>query len=253
MIEALLKTRNLRMRFADQLVLDGIDLHVKRGETVSIVGPSGAGKSTLLLLLAGLLKPSEGEIEFAGEKVNGPSRKRAVIFQSHALFPWLNALENVRFALADQSEAQARKYLRLVGLESVAELRPDQLSGGMQQRVGIARALAADPDLLLLDEPFASLDLVNRARLSEELLRLARELGKSLLLVTHNVDEALFLGDRVYVLSSAPGRVVSHLDTAERKSASILEFRAEDQFRTWERIVYESLFRSSYSSREHER
>lgn len=242
MSDALLSATELRLRLGEKSVLDGVDIQVARGEFVSVIGPSGCGKSSLLLLLAGLRSPTSGRIQFDGEWVSGPSRRRAVIFQNHALFPWMSAVDNVRFATADDSATTALRYLELVGLKDAATLRPDQLSGGMQQRVGIARALAADPDLLLLDEPFASLDPVNRAVMSDELLRLARQLGKSMIFVTHNVDEALYLGDRVYVLSAAPARVVRQIEMPGTKPERIIDFRAGHEFHAVERLIHEHLF-----------
>lgn len=193
--------------------LGGIDLEVRRGEFVALVGPSGCGKTTLLLLVAGLESPSSGRILLEGEPVRGSSSERTLVFQEHTLFPWLTALDNVAFGLRvagvppRERRARALELLESLGLGGFATSYPHQLSGGMQQRVAIARALAVSPQLLLLDEPFASVDALTREALQEELLRVWQARGPTVLFVTHSVEEALRLADRVVVLSQRPGRV----------------------------------------------
>lgn len=238
----LLSARNLSLKFGSKTILSDVSLNISAGEFVSIIGPSGCGKSTLLNLLAGLTLPSGGEVFFKGEKVIGPSRKRAVIFQNHALFPWLTAKENVLFA--NDNPERAAFYLEQVGLRDYMDFYPHKLSGGMQQRVGIARALAADPDLLLLDEPFASLDMIHRQVLSQELLRLARKFNKAMIFVTHNVDEALHLGDRIYLLSKGPATVARELSVGRDKPERILDYRREEEYLQLERSVHEHLYNS---------
>jgi len=193
--------------------LKGINLAVQPGEFLCIVGPSGCGKSTLLHLIAGLDFPSEGEVELDGQAVTGPGTDRIMIFQDLGLFPWITVAENVEFGLRMKGvprkmrRERARYYLQLVHLSEFAESRPHQLSGGMRQRVALARALATEPDVLLMDEPFAALDAQTRDLLHDELERVWRETGGTIIFVTHNVREAVRLGDRVVLLTFRPGRV----------------------------------------------
>src|SRR5262245_8418074 len=189
-------------------------LDVARGTFVTIVGPSGCGKSTVLLAIAGLTTPRHGRVLVDGKEVTGPGRDRAMVFQEFALMPWRTVVENVRFGLELQRwstadrDARARRFVRLVGLERFEHYRPHQLSGGMRQRVGIARALAVDPQILLLDEPFGALDAQTRETMGDELLGIWEQDKKTALFVTHSIDEAVFLGDTVVVMSKSPGRVV---------------------------------------------
>jgi NitT/TauT family transport system ATP-binding protein len=198
--------------------LHDVSLTVRQGEFVSIVGPSGCGKTTLLNLIAGFLPASGGEILLDGRAVMGPGPERGVVFQSFALFPWKTVLENVAFGpkmrgLAKaECERIAREYLVLAGLAHAAERYPNELSGGMQQRVGVVRALANHPDVLLMDEPFASVDAQTRMTLQEELTRIWQERRPTIIFITHDVGEAVFLADRVVVLSK--GRVLKELDLA---------------------------------------
>ncbi|MEV0461033.1 ABC transporter ATP-binding protein [Catellatospora methionotrophica] len=196
------------------LALDGIDLRLAAGESLAVVGPSGCGKSTLLRMVAGFLRPSHGEISVGGVPVTRPGPDRGVVFQQPRLFPWLSVYGNIAYGLREARvprparRERAGQLLDLVGLGDVAALRPYELSGGMQQRAAIARALAPDPAILLLDEPFAALDALTRERLQEELRTLWLRTGRTQLLVTHSVDEAALLGSRIIVLSPRPGRVV---------------------------------------------
>lgn len=190
-----------------------VDLQVERGEFVALVGPSGCGKSTLLRLVAGLDAPTCGRILLARKPVPGCSRERTLVFQEYTLFPWLTALDNVAFGLRlagmprRQRRREALALLESLGLAEFASAYPHQLSGGMQQRVAIARALAVSPRVLLLDEPFASVDALTRSQLQEELLRTWQAHGQTVLLVTHSVEEALRVADRVIILSRRPGSV----------------------------------------------
>ncbi|SEF00450.1 NitT/TauT family transport system ATP-binding protein [Arthrobacter alpinus] len=207
------------------VVLDDFNLDVRAGEFLTIVGPSGSGKTTLLDLLAGLTRPAAGQVLVDGKEVTGPGQDRAVVFQQYALFPWRTAATNVSIGLEGsglnrrQRAAKANDYLDLVGLTGFAERYPHELSGGMKQRVAIARSLAYEPDILLMDEPFAALDAQTREQLQDELLRIWQETGKTIIFITHGIDEAVYLGQRVAVLSSRPGRLkaIVDIDLGERQ------------------------------------
>jgi len=194
--------------------LEGIDLEIQRGEYLSISGPSGCGKSTLLNLLAGFEKATEGTLLFDGKTVTRPGPDRGVVFQEAALFPWLTVWQNVIFGPQVQGapraeyEAKAHNLLKLVGLESFAEALPVQLSGGMRQRVGIARVLAMSPRALLMDEPFGALDAQTRLSMQQLLLDVWQSLGTTVLFVTHDIDEAILLSDRICVMSARPGKII---------------------------------------------
>ncbi|GGJ78842.1 ABC transporter ATP-binding protein [Pilimelia anulata] len=200
--------------------LDDVSFDVRAGEFLAVVGPSGCGKSTLLDLLGGLAAPSSGRILIDGAPVTGPGLDRGVVFQQYALLPWRTARGNVEFGLEAKSVPRrqradrARGYLDLVGLAGFADRYPHQLSGGMKQRVAIARSLAFDPEVLLMDEPFAALDAQTREGLQDELVGLWRRTGKTIVFITHGIDEAVYLGQRVVVLTSRPGRVKEVVDTS---------------------------------------
>lgn len=195
------------------LVLDNIDLEVEKGEFVSIVGPSGCGKSTLLYLIAGLDKPDKGNIEVQGKKIDKPSPERVVVFQEAGLFPWLTVLENVTYGLLlkkmskREAEERARKVLKMVHLSRYVDSYPHQLSGGMKQRVSIARALVMEPEVLLMDEPFSALDEQTRMVLHRELLEIWRETKVTIIFVTHNIREAVQLSEKIVVMATRPGRI----------------------------------------------
>jgi ABC-type nitrate/sulfonate/bicarbonate transport system ATPase subunit len=198
-------------------VLQNIDLAIQENEFVSLVGRSGCGKTTLLNILAGLETVTSGSVRIAGEPVRGPGQGQGVVFQQHALFPWLKAIDNVAFGCRNPSLSKAEKrelsqqLLRLVGLEAAAGKYPRELSGGMQQRVAIARALALDPKILLMDEPFGALDELTRIELQQELLRIWEVRKKTVIFVTHSIEEALVLSDRVVLLAPHPGRIARDL------------------------------------------
>ena len=195
-------------------VLEGVDFTLRVGEFVSIVGPSGCGKTTLLRIMAGLVPPGQGSLEVLGRVADGPGPERAMVFQSFALLPWLDALDNVAFGLElrnvprEQRSAIAADYLKLVGLSGFEHAYPRQLSGGMQQRIGLARALAVDPAILLMDEPLGAVDALTRSWLQLDLLRIWDETRKSVVFVTHDVGEAVLLSDRVVVMGTRPGRIL---------------------------------------------
>lgn len=218
--------------------LDGVDLHVARNEFVCVLGPSGCGKSTLLNLVGGFERPSSGQILFDGTDVVGPGPDRGVVFQEHALFPWLTARQNVEFGLRHVGVASgerarvAEEFLRLVGLNRFAEARPHALSGGMRQRVALARVLALKPKALLMDEPFGALDAMSRNRLQDELIRIWGSHRTTVLFVTHSVEEAAYLADRVILLGPAPtslrGEVVVSVPRPRRRgSAEMREIEAK--------------------------
>ncbi|RTG91530.1 nitrate ABC transporter ATP-binding protein [Thermus scotoductus] len=193
--------------------LEEVDLCVEEGEFVAIVGPSGCGKSTLLEIIAGLQKPTSGEVLVAGKPVRGPCAEVGIVFQGDSTFPWLNTLENIKFGMkakglpAKEQEERARQAVKLVGLEGFEHHFPRELSGGMRQRVAIARTLVLRPKIILMDEPFGALDALTRLFLGDELLRIWQETQATILFVTHDLLEALRLADRVVVMSSRPGRV----------------------------------------------
>lgn len=200
---------------SDKATLNEIDLEIESGEFVCIVGASGCGKSTLLNLVAGLEKPTGGKILLDGKEVTGPGADRTVMFQEHGLFPWLNVIENVKFGMKlagvpkDEQEQKAMHYLKMVHLEDYKDYPIHQISGGMRQRTALARALTMDSKVLLMDEPFSALDKQTSNRLREELQRIWMETKKTILFITHSVEEAVYLGDRVVALSPDTGRIAS--------------------------------------------
>jgi NitT/TauT family transport system ATP-binding protein len=226
-------------------VLEGISFEVSAGEFISVIGPSGCGKSTLLSLISGLLRPDRGRILDHGQEVLGPSRRRVLIFQGHLLFPWKTAGQNIEFVLKSRGvprsgrRRQALEYLQRVNLESYADAYPQELSGGMQQRIGIARALAAEPDILLLDEPFSSLDVIAKCAIIDELKMIAGQMGKTVILVTHNLDEAFYIGHRVYLMANGPGRIAATFDLPETKPDQLISLGLCGEFQEFKENVSE--------------
>lgn len=197
-------------RAGEVVALDGADFEIAEKEFVTVIGTSGCGKSTLLSIIAGLEEESEGEVLVDGEPVHGPGRDRGVVFQSYTLFPWMTAQKNVEFALHGSRRERAdiaREHLELVGLEGFADAYPSQLSGGMRQRIAIARALSYKPQVLLMDEPFGALDAQTRQLMQELLTRIWEEHRLTVMFVTHDIDEAVFLSDRVLVMTARPGKI----------------------------------------------
>jgi NitT/TauT family transport system ATP-binding protein len=196
-------------------ILDGVNLEVKEGEFVSIIGPSGCGKSTLVSLVAGLRFPTSGDVLVNNKKVIGPGPDRGVVFQDYTLFPWMTTLENIVFALEEVEKGlnkksikeKALQYLHIVGLDEFAHNYPNELSGGMQQRVAIARAFALNPGILLMDEPFGAADALTRTHLQDLLLHLWEADRKTVLVVTHDIDEALLLSDKIIVMTPRPSKI----------------------------------------------
>ena len=211
-------------------VIAGLSLNVAQHEFVALVGPSGCGKSTLLDLLAGFQKPDSGSITFVGQPVTRPSRRGILITQKGSVFPWISAWQNLTFVLNGMSEeertSRARHYLELVGLQDFASAFPYQLSGGMLQRLELARALVVKPEVLYMDEPFGSLDALARLRMRQELLRIRREEPQTTVLVTHDVDEAIALADRIFVLSQRPMRIMRIVEVGIDHPRSMADPRA---------------------------
>ena len=222
---------------ATRLALGGISFPIAAGELVSLVGPSGCGKSTLLRLVAGLDFPDTGELLVGEERIVGPSAERGLVFQDPNLFPWLTVRRNIEVGLVArgvlrEKRTEVDEFMRLVGLEAFANAYPHHLSGGMAQRVALARALINHPKVLLLDEPLGALDAFTRMRMQDEVLRLWENRRTTMLLVTHDIDEAIYMSDRILIMTPAPGRIDReiHFDLArprDRTSDSFLRFRSE--------------------------
>ncbi len=212
--DAIIEVRDIHKIYGESVVaLEGINLDFKRGELTSLLGPSGCGKTTLLKIISGLLEASSGEVRVNGQVVTAPGPERAFVFQDFALMPWASVLRNAAFGLEMQGmgvrerEERARHYINEVGLSGFEEKYPHELSGGMRQRVGLARALAVDADVLLMDEPFSAVDEQTRRKFQEDLLRLREIEKKTFILVTHSIEEAVYLSDRIVMLSPRPGRL----------------------------------------------
>ena len=214
-----LSVEGITRRYGGRPVFQDVWFGIERGEFVSLIGHSGCGKTTILNILAGLEAPDGGAVLMAGQPITGPALDRAVIFQSHALLPWLTALGNVAFAVRSrhrgwsraQVEGHAAEVLALVGLAEAAHRKPAELSGGMKQRVGIARALAIAPQLLLMDEPFSALDALTRGTLQDEVLRLVSDAGQTAFMITHDVDESILLADRILLMTNGPDARVAEV------------------------------------------
>ncbi|GGO87873.1 ABC transporter ATP-binding protein [Wenjunlia tyrosinilytica] len=227
--------------------VQGVDLEVAAGEFTVLVGPSGCGKSTLLDLLGGLTQPSGGQILVDGEPVTGPGLDRGIVFQQYALLPWRTAQGNVEFGLEAtgvprrRRAERARHYLDLVGLAGFEDRHPHELSGGMKQRVAIARSLAYDPDVLLMDEPFAALDAQTRESLQDELLGIWERTGKTIVFITHGIEEAVYLGQRVAVLTSRPGRVKQVVPIDLGRRTDVADLRSSPEFAHYRHRIWDLL------------
>ncbi|MFW5984074.1 MAG: ABC transporter ATP-binding protein [Halobacteria archaeon] len=229
-----IEARDLTKRYGDTLVFDELNIEVRDGEPVCLLGPSGCGKTTLLHLLAGLEKPTDGGVYFDGERVEGPDYRRGVVFQDPHLFPWLTARDNAAFGPEVRGETadpeRVDELLRMVGLEGSADAKPSELSGGMAQRVSLARTLANDPELLLMDEPFSALDALTKMELQDELLGLIDEIGMTVVFVTHDIEEAVYIGDRVAVMGEEGAgirRVIDTSDSTDRDSDAFADKKRE--------------------------
>ncbi|MCH3963717.1 MAG: ABC transporter ATP-binding protein [Clostridium sp.] len=225
------------------LAVEDFSLNIKKGEFITIVGPSGCGKSTVLDILAGLAKPTSGEIYIDDELVKGPGFDRGIILQGYALFPWLNVEQNIEFGLEikgiskRERKETAEKFINLVGLDKFKSRYPHELSGGMKQRVAIARALAYDPEILLMDEPFAAVDAQTREILQEELLTIWEKTKKTVIFITHSIEEAIFLADRVVVMKDNPGRIEKIIDLNLERPRNTANIRTSKEYNiVWNEI-----------------
>jgi NitT/TauT family transport system ATP-binding protein len=221
----MIEIKGVKKRFTSQnddnggvLALDGIDLTIRDNEFVTVIGPSGCGKTTLLRIIAGLIEPDEGEVVIDGRVVEGPGPDRAVVFQNFALLPWADVLSNVAFGLRLQGvtkadrEEKAMRYVKMVGLDGFERSLPSQLSGGMQQRVGLARALSVDPEVLLMDEPFGALDEQTRRLLQEQMIEIWERERTTVIFITHSMEEAVLLADRLVLMARRPGTIRDVID-----------------------------------------
>ncbi len=225
MTKPYLDLSQLGMRFptpqGEFVALKGVNLQVNKGEFISLIGHSGCGKSTVLNVIAGLLMPSDGGVIVDGKEVDAPGPERAVVFQNHSLLPWLTVYQNVELAVKQVSKGkskgeireQVEHYLNLIQMQHAAGKKPDEISGGMKQRVGIARALALQPKVLLMDEPFGALDALTRAHLQDALMQIQAELNNTVVMITHDVDEAVLLSDRIVMMSNGPAATIGKILT----------------------------------------
>lgn len=247
--------RNSNEEKKDFTALQNINLTVNKGEFLTIVGPSGCGKSTLLDIIAGLAKPNSGEIHIDNRLITGPDLDRGIILQGYALFPWRTVRKNVEFGLEikrtpkRQRKDISDKYINLVGLNEFEDRYPYELSGGMKQRVAIARALAYDPEVLLMDEPFAAVDAQTREILQDELLRIWEETNKTIIFVTHSIDEAVALADRVAVMSINPGKIKEIVDVKLPRPRRVGDVKSSTDFSWMRHKIWELLQNGEKESR----
>ena len=242
-----------KTRKGDFIVLRDINLTVAKGEFISLIGHSGCGKSTLLNLVAGLTRPTSGALICAGREIDGPGPERAVVFQNHSLLPWFSCYKNIHLGVervfgATESKARLRERtlaaLQLVGLAHAEHKLPHEISGGMKQRVGIARALAIEPDVLLMDEPFGALDALTRAHLQDELLEIVAKTQSSVIMVTHDVDEAVLLSDRIVMLTNGPAATIGEiLDVRLPRPRSRIELADDERYHACRTAVIDFLYR----------
>jgi ABC-type nitrate/sulfonate/bicarbonate transport system ATPase subunit len=249
---ALIEFRGVDVAFGDHLVLGQLSLEVRRGEIVCVVGPSGCGKTTALRVASGLIRPTRGEVAFAGVPIKGPRRDVAVVFQdySKALLPWRTAAGNVALALEATGTLRAERADRIaqlltrVGLGAFAQKYPSQMSGGMQQRLQIARCLAQEPSALMMDEPFGALDAMTRQTLQDQILDIARATNATIFFVTHDLEEAIYLGDRVIGLMSHPGRVGLDVAIELPRPRNQVSTRESSEFLKLRRTLYDFIHAS---------
>jgi len=257
MMNKYVSIENVSMRFPTKNgvfeALREINLGIEEGEFVSLIGHSGCGKSTLLNLIAGLTLPSEGFLICNGREIAGPGPDRGVVFQNHSLLPWLTCFENVHLAVervfgADEKKAQLEERthaaLKLVGLTHATHKHPKEISGGMKQRVGIARALAMQPQVLLLDEPFGALDALTRAHLQDELLKIVAASKSTVVMVTHDVDEAVLLSDRIVMMTNGPSATIGEILSVElEKPRDRIQLANDPRYHQYRSVVLEFLYR----------
>jgi NitT/TauT family transport system ATP-binding protein len=251
----MMKVQDLYKRYvtneAEVLALLDINLDIRDGEFVSLLGPSGCGKSTLLKIAAGLLNASQGSIEIDGAVVTAPGPERAVVFQDYALFPWMTVEDNVEFGLEARGVPSVKRrqtsaeLLRVVGLQDFAKRYPHHLSGGMKQRVSIARALAVEPQILLMDEPFGALDAQTRSGMQEELLRIWKVYRKTVIFVTHSIEEAIYLSDRIAVMTARPGRIKAIVEVKDDRPRDMTTPEMSDMLRRVRGILSEEIDRAA--------
>src|ERR1700722_12796292 len=228
-------------------VLDSISFEIPKNQFVCVLGGSGCGKTTLLKIIAGLIAPDAGRIEIEGKPVKGPGADRSMVFQNYGLLPWRNVIGNIEFGLEIRGMGRARRraicreYIDRVGLTGFESHYPHQISGGMQQRVGLARALSKDPKILLMDEPFAAVDMQTRERLQDELLGIWSSMQTTVLFVTHSIEEAIYLGDRVIVMGSRPGRIVADIATGLPRPRIDSEVKSSERYGELQRLVRAAL------------
>jgi NitT/TauT family transport system ATP-binding protein len=256
-----MRTQNIGRVFdgsrGPMVALENVSFEVRQREFICVIGPSGCGKSTLIRILAGLDQPTSGEVLLDGKPVDRPGRDRGMVFQRYTLFPWLTVAQNVMFGLKIAGMKRARAvelaahWLDLVGLAHCADHYPEQLSGGMKQRVAIARALANQPRILLMDEPFGALDAQTRSTMQSHLLRIWQEIDVTVLFITHDLDEAVFLADRIVVLGAHPGRVLETVSVPVPRPRHREQMRSQQFWETRQRL--EDLIHPSASSRSGER
>ena len=235
-----ISAQDVRKEFIDLdgntvIALERVDVDIKPGEFICLIGPSGCGKSTFLRLVAGLIQPTEGTLYLDGEKIRKPSYERGLVFQDPTLFPWLNIYENVAFGLKirhiyKENKKDVNEFIKLVKLEGFERALPHHLSGGMAQRAGLARALVNHPKVLLLDEPFGALDAFTRMNMQDELLRIWKERGITIVMVTHDVDEAVYLSDRIFVMTPRPAKIESIVDVTIGRNETYGRKRDSEDF-----------------------
>lgn len=248
-----------RKRGQSLTVLEDFTIQIPKGQFVLLLGPSGCGKSTFLNVVAGLQPPSRGRLLIGGKDVQGPGVDRAVVFQDYAVLPWRTVEKNVRFGLELQGKLdrdgkdRVRECIRKVGLEGFEKAFPRELSGGMRQRVGLARALAIDPEILLMDEPFAAVDAITRELMQNELLQIVRSTGQTVVFITHSVDEALTLGDRILVLANRPARVKGDLQPAiPKKEHDTATIRSTPEYGAARQQIWDLLEKEILAAKEDE-
>lgn len=247
----------LGMRFptpkGEFIALKGVDLTIKKGEFVSLIGHSGCGKSTVLNLVAGLTLPTDGGVIVDSREVDGPGPERAVVFQNHSLLPWLTVYQNVELAVKQIAHKQQKgkawikeqtdHYLSLIQMHHAADKKPDEISGGMKQRVGIARALALQPKVLLMDEPFSALDALTRAHLQDSLMKIQADLGNTIIMITHDVDEAVLLSDKIVMMTNGPSATIGEvLDIQLERPRNRVELANDPQYQGYRQSVLKFLY-----------